>query len=272
MYNNPRLIRDGAVLSSQSPLEAYRSGDYNQVPTILGTNRDEVRLFELFSSPHVRHLFRIPIAMRNQRMYDAVTDHGSRSWKALGVDEPAAAMRAVQGPSVYAYRFDWDHEAGFLWLDLASWIGAGHAIEIPFVFGNLSLGPATRLVFAEDHAELDEALSRAMRSYWTRFAYTGDPRSGREADLPTWEAWDTRGGSFLVLDTDDDGGIHMSGDTVTLESVVADVARDPRLETSLERCEVYRNMARAGRILSLAEYAEQEGGECASQLPPPKRY
>ena len=49
-------------------------------------------------------------------------------------------MRRVQGATVYGYRFDWDGERELLWLDLGSWLGAGHAMEIPFVFGRLSLG------------------------------------------------------------------------------------------------------------------------------------
>ena len=272
MYENPRLLRDGVVLSRLGPLEAYRSGDYNRVPTILGSNRDEVRTFLLFTSQHVRHLMRIPIGMRNQRMYEATADSGSRAWKAMGVDEPAAAMREMQGPSVYGYRFDWDHAPGVLWLDLARWLGAGHALEIPFVFGRLSLGVVTPLIFDPDRAELDEALSHAMTSYWTQFAYTGDPGVGREGDLVRWEPWDAHRGSFLILDTTDDAGIHMSGDTVTLASVVADVARDPRLETQLERCEVYRDMARGGAVLSAADYAQREGGACNELLPPPLRY
>jgi len=272
MYENPRLLQDGFVLSRFGSLEAYRRGDYNRVPVILGSNRDEVRTFQLFTSPHVRHLFQLPVALRNERMYEATTDFASRVWKAMGVDEPAAAMRGVQGPSVYGYRFDWDHEPRLLWLDIAHWLGAGHALEIPFVFGRLTLGAATPFVFDPDRAALDEALSRSMMSYWSQFAYTGDPGTGREGNLVRWEPWDARGGSFLILDTDDDGGTHMSGDTVTRASVLADVARDPRLETPAERCEVYREMVRGGSVLSAAEYAQQEGGACTDLLPPPLRY
>lgn len=272
MYHNPRLLQDGAVLSALPALDAYREGAYNHVPAILGGNRDEMRLFNLFSSPHLRRLFRIPLGMKNLRMYEATSDSGSRAWKALGVDEPATAMRAEQGESVYGYRFDWDHEPSLLWFDLPRWLGAAHALEIPFVFGELTLGPATPLIFDSDRAELDGELSQAMMSYWTQFAYTGDPGSGRDGELTRWEPWDAGGGSFLILDTKDGDGVHMSGDTVTVASVVANVARDPRLETQAERCEVYRDLARAGRVVSFADYAEKEGGACVELLPPPKRY
>ena len=57
-----------------------------------------------------------------------------------------------------------------------------------------------------------------------------------------------------------------------MASVIADVARDPRLETQAERCEVYRDLARGGDVLSIADYAKQEGGACSELLPPPLRY
>jgi para-nitrobenzyl esterase len=181
-------------------------------------------------------------------------------------------MRGFQGSSVYGYRFDWDHEPGLLWLDLANWLGAAHGLEIPFVFGRLSLGAVTPLLFDPDRAELDQALSDVMTSYWTQFAYTADPGTGRAGDLVRWEPWAARGGSFLILDAEDGGGIHMSGDTVTLASVVEGVATDPRLESPAERCEVYRNLARGGAVLSLADYAKKEGGVCSETLPPPLAY
>jgi len=262
MYDSPKLLRDGHVISEQEPLEAFASGNYNRVPVIAGTNRDEVKLFMLMGSPHLRRVMNVPVGMKNARMYEVTAYYPSLMWKALGADEPLSAMRHIQGPTVYGYRFDWDGEREPLWLDLRTWLGAGHAMEIPFVFGRLSFGPATSLVFDPDRREADEALSRAMTSYWTQFAYAGSPGRGREGDLPFWEPWSLRGGSFLVFDTPDEGGIHMSQDTVTRDSVVAAVATDPRLESTEERCEVYALLAERSSGLSAEEYAAIEGGNC----------
>ncbi len=271
LYDGPRLIADGAVLSALPALDAYEQGDYNRVPVILGSNRDEQRTFALMGSPFMRRVFGVPLGLKDERMYLTVSDFQSRAWKARGVDEPARRMRRVQGSSVYAYRFDWDAEPGFLWLDIATWLGAGHAVEIPFVLGTLSLGPATALVFDPDREELDRQLSDRMTSYWTQFAYTGDPGRGRDGDLPEWEPWAADGGSFLVLDAEDDGGLRMSGDTVTKASVVADVATDPRLESQLERCHVYRALADRERTLSVEAFAQLEGGACTQLVQAPRR-
>ncbi len=262
IYDAPALLRDGNVLAREAPLEAYEIGNYNQVPVIAGTNRDEVKLFMLFGSPHMRRVLSVPVAVKNERMYNVTANYPSLMWKALGVDEPVTAMRRVQGASVFAYRFDWDGEREPLWLDLGTWLGAGHAMEVPFVFGRLSLGPATRIVFDPSRREADEALSRAMTSYWTQFAYAGSPGRGREGELPFWEPWRPGGGSFLVLDVADEGRMHMSEETVTRADVIAAVAIDPRLETREERCEVYALLAKRSSGMTAGEYAAVEDGRC----------
>ena len=271
LYDAPELFQDGHVLSALPALEAYERGEYTRVPVVLGTTRDEARTFAILKSPFMRRVLRIPFGLSNERMYVAVADVETRAWKARGVDEPARRMRRMQGPSVFAYRFDWDDEPGLLWLDVATWLGAGHGVEIPFVFGTLSMGPATMLMFADERAELDRELSRRMMSYWTHFAYTGDPGHGREGDLARWEPWAADGGSFLVLDAQDGGGLRMSSDTVTKASVIAEVATDPRFESQLERCHAYRALADRERTLSFEEYGQAEGGACTELLPPPKR-
>jgi len=263
IYDAPTLLRDGNVIAREAPLEAYARGNYNEVPVIAGTNRDEVKLFMLLgSSPHLHRIMGFPVAMKNKRMYEASATYPSLMWKALGVDEPLTAMRRVQGPTVFAYRFDWDGEREPLWFDLGNWLGAAHAMEVPFVFGRLSLGPATRIVFDPSRRAADEALSRAMTSYWTQFAYVGSPGRGREGDLPRWEPWRPGGGSFLVLDVEDEGGMHMSEETVTRVDVIAAVAVDPRLETREERCEVYALLVKRSSGMTAEEYAAVEEGAC----------
>jgi para-nitrobenzyl esterase len=95
-------------------------------------------------------------------------------------------MRRVQGPSVFAYRFDWDEEPSVLGTDLGEMIGAAHVIEVPFVFGHWDLGPNSKRLFDEDNAPARLALSQKMQSYWGRFAWTGSPGRGRDGVQPAW--------------------------------------------------------------------------------------
>lgn len=272
MYPSPALIRDGAVLPLEPAIEAFELGKYNQVPTIMGTNRDENRLFLMFMSPHVAHLMGLPLWLKDVDRFQASAEYPSKMWKVRGVDAPASRMRAVQGESVYAYRFDWDEEPKVLFLDLSKALGAGHGIEIPFVFGWLSLGPGTRFVFADDKMESNRRLSRSMMSYWAEFAYSGNPGRGRKSEQPLWNSWSDATQSsdkFIIFDSEAGGGVRMSNeDTLTRVAVIAQVAADARLlEHKRDRCEIYQMLTQWGRAMSDADYAAVEEGGCADEFP-----
>ena len=51
----------------------------------------------------------------------------------ISVTSKGMIMRSAQGPSVFAYRFDWDEEPTLLGSDLGVVIGASHGMEIAFV-------------------------------------------------------------------------------------------------------------------------------------------
>jgi para-nitrobenzyl esterase len=267
MYEIPRLLRDGAVLPAEEPLAALAQADgYNQVPVILGSNRDENKLFLLFTSPWVTRASVIPLWLNDERRYQLAAEYLSLMWKATGVDEPAMAMRAVQGASVYAYRFDWDEEPKFLWSDFSKLLGAAHAFEIPFVFGGFDLGPATRFLFDEDKRAGYEGLSESMMSYWAEFANTGDPGRGRSGREPQWSPWDDaseEAPKFIVLDTREGGGIRMASGAVTRAALIARVAGDSRFASWQERCGVYRAFVqRGGGQMDAEAYASVGEGAC----------
>jgi para-nitrobenzyl esterase len=267
MYQAPLLIRDGRVLPEAQPAEVLRAGFYNRVPTILGSNRHENRLFALFLSEDVSRVFGLPVRVRDLRRYQLEADYPSLMWKALSVDEPARLMRAAQGPSVFAYRFDWDDEGGLPWLDFRDLLGAAHGMEIPFVFGRLQFFGLGWPVFTDEHAGSNRALSGAMRSYWTRFAATGDPGRGRDGALPAWTPWDEAGPDrFLVLDSGP-GGIRMDGDALDREEVIRRVAADDRFVSDDERCRIYAQFVRYGRGMTRETYDAAHGGLCRERHP-----
>jgi para-nitrobenzyl esterase len=265
MYFLPELVRDGMVLPDEDSLDSFARPDgYNRVPVMLGTNRDETRLFMLFGSEFVARAFGLPLWMKDASRYLIEAEYQSAMWKASGVDEPAFAMTGTPGSNVYGYRFDWDEQPKLLWWDFAQLLGACHAMEIPFVFGTLDFGPANRFVFEESRRPAADALSDAMMSYWAMFAYTGDPGRGRDGSLPRWERWRADQGAFMVLDTDTDGGLRMSSDTVSKQSLIARAESDPRLADSAQRCAVYRGFVEWGDRMTADEYAQVAGGACQS--------
>jgi para-nitrobenzyl esterase len=259
----PQLFRDGFVLPASEPLEAVRAGRYNRIPTILGTNKDENKLFLAFNPEFTWRLFGLLPIVRDPVRYDATAQHLTQHWRARGVDEPATAMRPVQGPSVFAYRFDWDEEPKAFTIDVAQLVGAAHGFEIPFVFGHWDLGSQTKLLFSKGNEPGRLELARTMMAYWAAFARGGDPNGPRTAGLPRWEPFAVPEGRFLVFDTSAGGGVRMESGNVTSEAALAGVEQDATLATPEAKCDVYRQFVRWARQPSAADYPKMVAGACA---------
>jgi para-nitrobenzyl esterase len=248
MYRGPWVIADGFVLPRGADASLLgRADGPADVPVIVGTNRDESRLFLLLdpSNPTVRRFRGIPLWFRDEERFLRDAEYPSLFWKLRGADRPASAIASLGRP-VYAYRFDWDEEGRLFLADLSRMLGASHAIEIPFVFGWMDLGRFDRMLFDPDRKAAAITLSDAMMSYWAQFARTGDPARGVGGDLSEWRAWPSAaaaGGRFLVLDTPADGGIRMSGESLTREGLLERLVEDPRFESWEERCEVIEQLA-----------------------------
>jgi para-nitrobenzyl esterase len=236
----PTIFRDGAVMPREEPLALLDApGRHADVPIVLGTTRDEMKLF-LFADPaHVRRWFGVLPALRDPVRYAVAAEYGSRMWKARAADELAIRLRGSQRAGVWVYRFDWDEEPTILWSDLGVMLGAAHGLEIPFVFGHFDLGPQANAIWTGANAPGRRALSAAMMSYWAEFARAGDPGRGRHGELPAWAPSDA---GYAVLDTPGGGGIRMATDLVTTARVLADLEADPRLPTRRDKCEQLRDV------------------------------
>ena len=241
----PTVFRDGEVLPSEPAIERFAdAGDWNVVPVIVGTNRDENMLFMYGDPKWVRQWLGFIPRFEDEEGFLLESRYRSLMWKATGSDEPATAMRATSD-AVWSYRFDWDEEPSVLGADLSAMLGASHGFEIPFVFGHFDLGEAGTILFTEDNLAGREELSGRMMSYWVEFAASGDPGRGRGGALPHWKAWDLAEGGdrFLVLDTDAGGGLRMAGESVTQADVIAQASANPALLAREDRCDILANVA-----------------------------
>lgn len=234
----PTSFGDGYVLPDMSTEAIFSSPDnYNVVPVVLGTNRDEPALF-MFQNPQYldRFLWIFP-RIADEEAYQRTVRYGALSWKARGVDSLARYMRTSGNPDVYAYRFDWDEEGSILGFDLSKSLGAAHGMEIAFVFGDFvgRLGAG----YLYDASEGRDALSESMMAYWGEFARAGDPGRGTDGAQVEWLPWGEDGKTYIVLDTPQDQGIRMADDQVTLAGLKEDLANDKSITDPKERCRLY---------------------------------
>ena len=247
------LFADGYVLPSGNVLEVLGNIElYNDVPLILGTNRDEVSVF-MYADP--RHVTTTDNGRRfvNEAAYLREVKYGSLAVKESSVDRLAIALTNGGNKNVYAYRFDWD-EAGIIdGFDYSKALGAPHAAEIPFVFGDFTTGWVLEDIYSQSVEK--DILADNMMSYWTQFALTGNPDKGRNGDLPQWRAWDTEGKTTLVLDTPSDQGIYMLDGALTPDTLKAQLAEDASIESKEERCARYAQMFLDGPHFDPEEYA-----------------
>lgn len=239
----PRPIRDGVLLPSRDPIEELRSGRFNHVPLIVGSNRDEMKLFFSQQEEHVRRHFGLLYRIRDREDYERRARHHSDLWTVRAVSQPATAIRDSGWDQIFAYRFDWDELPSLLGQDMSVLLGAAHGFELPFLFGTFDLGDplVSRMLFHEKTRASRERLSEEMMAYWAEFARTGRPGRGGRDELPEWPRWSAEGGpaaNVLVLDSETDGGIRIAQTNLSRELVIAAVDAETGLEQA-EKCALF---------------------------------
>ena len=228
----PRMIEDGVSIPAMPMAEAFAGGaPIADVPTITGTNRDEMKLFYAFDDRLTKPVFSIFRKPIDEDFYNSVSHYAGRAWRVRSVDGVASALGAQGRTDVWAYRFDWDEGGTFLFTDFSKLLGAAHAIEIPFVFNRISLiGQGDQYLFSKKTEASRQELSQAMGAHWAAFARTGNP------DL-AGQAWSTFGteGSSIIFDTQADGGIRNEVTADSFAAIAADLQTDETL-TDEQQC------------------------------------
>lgn len=263
----PTVFGDGTVL---------RAGDLSDllsdptrhidVPVIVGSNRDENKIFMAFDPRHVRKVGGIPVGLRDGEGYDREARYRALLWKADGVDAVASAL-AGGGAAAWAYRWDWDEQGkAYGVVDLSRIIGAAHGLEIPFVFGHFDLGARSELLYNADNEGPRLELSRRMMGYWAEFARTGRPGNGGQPDSPEWLPWrdDAGAARLMVFDTTAGGGLRMIDEKISRGSLVARMDAEPIPADA--RCDLFRATFRMRRDpWADAAWKGFAGGQCKGE-------
>ena len=244
----PLLTADGLVIPKVGLLKALSSKEHlNSVPTIAGSNRDEVKLWlasaeyfvDLKFSP-VGKLLGIPkVALKDKEAFEAFNYYRSSAWKLRGVDRPLRNMGEAGNKNLFAYRYDWDDHRRFFIGDFRALIGAAHATEIPLLTGNNKLvGDYGFLIYPRGPSK--KFTSKNMMKFWTNFAKQGAP--GFSSNSIEWLSYNVPNKSksnFMILDKK--ANLEMSSDTISFESLVDELSKESRV-TDIEKCVILLQM------------------------------
>ena len=262
----PLLTADDVVVPLIGLSNALSSKDHlNVVPTIAGSNRDEVKLWlgsaeyfvDLKFSP-IGKLLGIPkVSLKDEEAFEIFNHYRSSAWKLRGVDGPLRSMKEAGNKNLYAYRYDWDDHRRFIVGDFRKLIGAAHATEIPLLTGNNKLvGDYGFLIYPRGPSK--RFTSKNMMKFWANFAKEGAP--GKSTNSIKWDAYDDADRSnFMILDRR--SNLKMSSDTISFESLVADLYKETKV-TDLEKCVVLLQMLTFVGNDLYDDYANGYQGSC----------
>ena len=189
-------VADGVVMP-RLPLESLEAGLGFSVPTLVGSNLEEDKFFSMMNPKVYRmdeeglmkaasryvageDVPKLIDAYRNARLKRAEPDTPFELYSAINTDglfrKTAIRLAEAQckhSPGGYNYLFTWKSAVG------RGVLGACHALEVAFVFGNYDDS------FGGSGPEAD-TLSREMQDAWVSFARTGNPSCASLGEWPKY--------------------------------------------------------------------------------------
>ena len=201
-------VVDGVVLP-EPPIDAIGKGQAAGVTVLIGTTRDEWKLFTMMD-PLIASLDdegaakRVGAMIRNPSAAHGLIAHYRASrpdaatsdlWSAVGTDVifriPAirlAEKQSALGNDVFMYRFDYATPV------FGGVLGACHALEIPFVFESLDAGGE---MFVGPLNDDIRTLATRIHRAWVSFASTGRPAAD---GLPEWPRYTSDRRATMLFD------------------------------------------------------------------------
>jgi para-nitrobenzyl esterase len=207
-------IIDGDLVPAH-PVKSAREGKSHPVPLIIGTNKHEAALFRWMKSPlmpitpqAIRAMFaEIAAEQPSLQLPDEAQIRAAYRGRGKIIGMGVARDIGFRMPSiwfadghrtvapVHLYRFDFATPM----LRLLRLDGA-HATELPYVWGNLTLGPKDP-TFRLGGLKAGRAVSARMRTRWLNFAVDGTPTG--PTGSPQWRPYGADDRATLVIDRAD---------------------------------------------------------------------
>lgn len=186
-------VIDGVTLPKH-PLELIAQGASLPVPLLIGSNRDEWRLFTVLLGGNMEEvkadlnqIFGAAIEqvheIYTQGRADKAPDlawidmQGDRVFRIPAIRQAEAQVR--QGAPVWMYRFDWASPLS------GGELGACHGLEMPFVWNSLHT-PFAQFLLGDAITQIEPLVER-IHATWAMFIRTGNPTTAALADWPRYE-------------------------------------------------------------------------------------
>ncbi len=197
-------VVDGTVLPSD-PFTPAAPAQAANVPLLIGTNKDEMTLFEV-GQPGFMTMDDAALAARAKQTagdkadalvaaYRKRSPHYTNPYLASALSTGGfmwygsiqlAERKAAQKAAVFMYRLDWETPVA------NSLFKAPHTLEIPLVFQNVEI---CRALVGEGPGP--QQLADVMSDAWLAFAKTGNPAT---AALPTWPPYEKKKRATMIFD------------------------------------------------------------------------
>lgn len=176
------------------PEQALAEGAAKEIPILMGTNKDEYRLFSFFDprwkrgdQEEISSIFEHAFGLNwvgisqyllngeelNQDIYDKLMTMSLFTFPALKLAE----IQVKQGAPIWMYRFDWETPA------FEGELKACHSLELPFVWNTISKPGIERMTGSSEERK---KLAEEIHHSWIRFARSGNPNTPK---LPEWRAY-----------------------------------------------------------------------------------
>lgn len=202
-------------LVPENPLSAIRAGRGYAVPLLIGTNRDEAAAFKFMRSPLIpitdNELLEMMTTVAEEQpdlvipsrvdVESAYSVHRRRDRGVMVAGDLGFRMPTLwlvdghwRHAPVYLYRFDWATP-----LMKAVHVGATHATELPYTWGNLDVR-GMKLATAIGGRKPGEQLSERLRRRWEAFVTGGEPNTADDVDWPAYTADEP---ATLLIDRED---------------------------------------------------------------------
>lgn len=198
-----KAVVDNYVFTD-TPFNAFESGNYNKVPLIIGSNSEEMSLSApaTVTPAMVTLLINSYFTAPNRAAAQALYPPGSSNEEAkasyikmtsdaqftLGTRRTAQCVSQNQSQPVYRYFFTHKHTVAAL-----AALGSYHGMELFYVFNtweNATLGSGILFKAADDSVQTN------MLKYWVTFANNGNPNG---PDLVNWPRYNSATDCYLEI-------------------------------------------------------------------------